>query len=86
MKADTPLPQGVSNGLDRTRDVLVVGSGAAGGAAAVHLALEGHDVLTLERDTESRIKPCGGGMAASVQQWFHFSLEPAVEQVIGHCL
>ena len=46
------------------------------------ILLEGHDVLTLERDTESRIKPCGGGMAASVQQWFHFSLEPAVEQVI----
>lgn len=36
----------------------------------------------LERDSEPRIKPCGGGMAASVQQWFPFSLEPAVEQVI----
>ena len=68
--------------MDRTHDVLIVGSGAAGGAAAVHLALAGHDVLTLERDAEPRIKPCGGGMAASVQQWFPFSLEPAVEQVI----
>ena len=62
--------------------MLIVGSGAAGGAAAVHLALKGHDVLILERDAEPRIKPCGGGMAASVQQWFPFSLEPAVEQVI----
>jgi len=73
----------VSNDADRTHDVLIVGSGASGGAAAVHLALAGHDVLTLERDAEPRIKPCGGGMAASVQLWFPFSLEPAVEQVIG---
>ena len=29
-----------------------------------------------------RVKPCGGGMAASVQNWFPFSLESAVEQVI----
>ena len=72
----------MSNDADRTHDVLIVGSGAAGGAAAVHLALAGHDVLTLERDAEPRIKPCGGGMAASVQHWFPFSLEPAVEQVI----
>jgi len=72
----------VSQSTERLRDVLIVGSGAAGGAAAAHLSAAGHDVLVLERDPEDRIKPCGGGMAASVQQWFPFSLEPAVEQVI----
>ena len=71
------------NGSDqRIRDVVIVGSGAAGGAAAAHLAAAGHDILLLEKDHTTRIKPCGGGMAASVQQWFPFSLEPAVEQVI----
>ena len=72
----------MSTTANRIRDALIVGAGAAGGATAAHLAAAGHDVLLLERDAEPRIKPCGGGMAASVQQWFPFSLEPAVEQVI----
>lgn len=72
----------MSTTANRIHDALIVGAGAAGGAAAAHLAAAGHDVLLLERDAGPRIKPCGGGMAASVQQWFPFSLEPAVEQVI----
>ena len=68
--------------VDPPFDVLIVGAGAAGSAAAFHLAAAGHSVALLERDPEPRLKPCGGGMAASVQSWFPFPLDPAVEQVI----
>jgi geranylgeranyl reductase family protein len=63
-------------------DVIVVGAGAAGGAAAYHLAARGWRVLLLEAQAMPRRKPCGGGMAASVQRWFPFDLTPAVDQVI----
>ena len=72
----------MSAAVDSSVDVLIIGAGAAGAAAAFHLAAAGHAVTLLERDSEPRIKPCGGGMAASVQQWFPFALDPAVEQVI----
>jgi geranylgeranyl reductase family protein len=65
-------------------DVVVVGAGPAGAATAFHLARSGHRVVVLERQSgrEGRGKPCGGGMAASVQRWFPFDLSPVVEQVI----
>ncbi|MEI8249647.1 MAG: geranylgeranyl reductase family protein [Synechococcus sp. ELA057] len=63
-------------------DVIVVGAGAAGSAAAFHLAARGRRVLLLEREALPRSKACGGGMAASVQRWFPFPLLPVVDQVI----
>ena len=63
-------------------DVIVVGAGVAGASAAFHLAQRGRRVLLLERQPPGRSKPCGGGMAASVQRWFPFDLSPAVDQVI----
>jgi geranylgeranyl reductase family protein len=63
-------------------DVIVVGAGAAGAAAAYHLTARGRRVLLLEREALPRLKPCGGGMAASVQAWFPFPLLPEVDQVI----
>lgn len=63
-------------------DTIVIGAGPAGCAAAFHLANRGHNVLLLEREPAGRSKPCGGGMAASVQGWFPFDLSPAVDQVI----
>ncbi len=63
-------------------DVAVVGAGAAGASAAFHLAHAGRRVLLLDQARFPRSKPCGGGMAASVQWLFPFDLRPAVDQVI----
>jgi geranylgeranyl reductase family protein len=63
-------------------DVIVIGAGPAGAAAAFHLAARGRSVLLLDRQPPGRGKPCGGGMAASVQRWFPFALTPVVERVI----
>jgi len=63
-------------------DVIVLGAGPAGSAAAFHLAARGRRVIQLEQEAPGRGKPCGGGMAASVQRWFPFDLRPAVDQVI----
>ncbi len=63
-------------------EVIVIGGGPAGASAAFHLAARGRSVILLERQPAGRGKPCGGGMAASVQRWFPFDLSPAVEQVI----
>jgi geranylgeranyl reductase family protein len=63
-------------------DVVVVGAGAAGAAAAFHLAQRGVKVVLLDRGPFPRAKPCGGGMAASMQGLFPFDLSPAVDAVI----
>ena len=68
--------------MSRSWDVAVVGAGAAGASAAYHLAYAGRSVLLLDQARFPRSKPCGGGMAASVQRLFPFDLRPAVDQVI----
>jgi len=65
-----------------TRDVLIIGAGAAGSTAAFHLAKAGHQVTLLEKESKECLKPCGGGMAAAVQKWFPFALMPVVDEVI----
>ena len=62
--------------------MLVIGAGAAGSAAAFHLAAAGQRVTLLEKNEQQNIKPCGGGMAAAVQEWFPFDLKPIVDEVI----
>lgn len=63
-------------------DVAVVGAGAAGGAAAFQLAQRGLTVAVLDCANFPRAKPCGGGMAASMQGLFPFDLDPVVDAVI----
>jgi flavin-dependent dehydrogenase len=47
---------------EQAADVIVVGAGPAGSAAAYHLAQAGLDVLVLEKTTFPREKVCGDGL------------------------
>jgi geranylgeranyl reductase family protein len=47
-------------------DVVVVGAGPGGAAAAAHLAARGRDVLLLEKDSFPRDKVCGDGLTPRV--------------------
>ncbi|AYD90303.1 geranylgeranyl reductase family protein [Actinomyces lilanjuaniae] len=65
--AGTPAPEraGAVSRDEREADVIVVGAGPAGSAAAYHLAVLGLDVLLLERSRLGRDKVCGDGLTPS---------------------
>ncbi|HTG46097.1 MAG TPA: geranylgeranyl reductase family protein [Actinomycetota bacterium] len=68
-------------------DVLVVGAGPGGSAAAYHLARHGIDVTILERATFPREKVCGDGITPrgvkAMQAMGLDTDDPAFERVIG---
>ena len=56
-------PVGVANGRRTDVDVLVVGAGPSGSAAAYHLARHGVDVLCVDKARFPREKVCGDGLS-----------------------
>ncbi len=52
----------VGHGAQADAEVIVVGAGPGGSAAAYHLATAGTDVLVLEKSTFPREKVCGDGL------------------------
>ena len=50
------------------REIVVIGGGLAGAAAATHLAQAGHDVLLLERTTGPHDKVCGEFLSYEAQE------------------
>jgi geranylgeranyl reductase family protein len=62
-------------------DVLIVGGGPAGAAAAYWLAREGHDVTVLEKKSFPREKTCGDGLTPrAVKQLDDMGLTPRLEK------
>jgi len=63
-------------------DVVVVGCGPAGNAAAYRLASAGVRVLLLDREGLPRHKVCGGGLSAKALREAPFPLDPVLERRI----
>jgi geranylgeranyl reductase family protein len=63
-------------------DVLVVGAGPAGSAAAIHLVRAGAAVLLTDKARFPRDKPCGGGLTGRALKQLPCDVEPVVERVV----
>jgi flavin-dependent dehydrogenase len=63
-------------------DVMVVGGGVGGVAAALFLTEQGYRVGILEKETLPRYKACAGGLPQQAQSLLPFSLEPVTETVV----
>lgn len=64
--------------MSRKADVIVVGAGPAGCAAAYDLAVAGLEVLLLDRKAFPRFKPCAGGLTIKTLNRLRYSVAPVV--------
>lgn len=63
-------------------DVIIIGAGPAGSAAASALAREGRSVLVLEKEIHPRHKSCGGGLSARLLPFLDADLKELIEREI----
>jgi geranylgeranyl reductase family protein len=64
-------------------DVVVVGAGPAGCAAAYDLASSGIRVLLLDRTEFPRKKVCAGGLTVKARRALPYSIEPVVQRTVS---
>jgi len=69
--------------MSRRYDVIIVGGGPAGAAAAFFLGQAGRRVLVLEKEFLPRYKTCGGAVSAGVLEQFPFSFEPVIRSKVN---
>ena len=62
----------ISETIEMTYDVVIVGAGPAGATAAKNLAEQGRSVLLLDKRKFPADKPCGGGLPTRVQRRFPY--------------
>ncbi|MEX2328329.1 MAG: geranylgeranyl reductase family protein [Nitriliruptoraceae bacterium] len=60
------MPATNGHGAPIDADVVVIGAGPGGAAAAAHLAMRGRDVVLLDKDRFPRDKVCGDGLTPRV--------------------
>lgn len=65
-------------------DVVIVGSGPAGSAAAVSLARKNYSVLVLEKSRHPRHKSCGGGLSARLLPHLDEDIHQVLEREVFH--
>ncbi|MGH7259019.1 MAG: FAD-dependent oxidoreductase, partial [Nitrospiraceae bacterium] len=63
-------------------DVVVVGMGPAGAAAAYDLSRAGLSVLALDKQRHPRYKVCGGGLSARIESIIGNDFRPVVEHTV----
>jgi geranylgeranyl reductase family protein len=63
-------------------DVIVVGAGPSGTAAAYRLVRAGYKVLLLDKDRFPRVKPCGGAISIKALNLMPWSIMPAIERTV----
>jgi len=65
----------------REVDILIVGAGPAGCAAAYDLAQAGKHVILLDKRTFPRHKPCACGLTRKTLKAIRYSVDPVIERV-----